>query len=501
MSRYTDTFNTHPFQAKFKDLTRLVIELKLGDISQTNYVSEILRLKKVIEYLNDILNSLDPELVPLTIWDSYLQQTQSTYSEVANFISNNNIAHINNANSYVDNLLNLVRPYLLLKGKAKSISENLFAVWQKNIKEYLDGFQDNANEKLSKMDTYLEAAKNNLANIDNVNTSVDGVSYKLFGDNKNGGVSHFIDEAQTSIANQKAEIDNLYTRLLVDAPKQPSIQTELETAREIVEEEKSEVLKIKSEVETEVADLTNFYVKIFGKLNDKEEKVGGLSNEITDRLSILRDLESTNKIRYDAIIENIESLVPSATSAGLAKAYQDMKLSFKDPIKWSSLLFYASIFLLIFFSYISAVSFDITHSKDGYEITYGVMKYASIEEALRLNFFKIPLWASLVWIAVFASKRRSEFQRLQQEYAHKEAFAASYISYKQQIEALNKTDTKLQDELISKMIDAISFNASQTLDGKHGDSHPIQAITEKLLEKFGDMKLTDLLDILKKTDK
>ncbi len=49
MSRYSDTFRTHAFQAKFKDLTRLVVELKLGDISQTNYVSEILRLKKVIE--------------------------------------------------------------------------------------------------------------------------------------------------------------------------------------------------------------------------------------------------------------------------------------------------------------------------------------------------------------------------------------------------------------------------------------------------------------------
>lgn len=46
MSRYTDTFNTHPFQSKFKDVMRLVVELKLGDISQTNYVSEILRPPK-----------------------------------------------------------------------------------------------------------------------------------------------------------------------------------------------------------------------------------------------------------------------------------------------------------------------------------------------------------------------------------------------------------------------------------------------------------------------
>ena len=501
MSRYTDTFNTHPFQSKFKDLTRLIVELKSGDISQTNYVSEILRLKKVIDYLNDILNSLDPEITPLTIWDSFNQYTQNTYSEVANFVSNNNIAHINNANTYVDNLLNLVRPYLLLKGKAKSVSENLFVEWQKNIKEYLDSFQGAANEKLDEIQASLEEAQNNAKSIEELKASIDKFNTEIIGNEEVEGISDEINEAHKEIVRQKAEIDTLYTKLLVDAPKQPSIQTEIISAREIVEAEKDEAITFKVEIEDVVTELKSFYAKIFGKLNDDDEKVGGLSNEITERLSILRDLESTNKIRYDAIIENIESLVPSATSAGLAKAYQDMKNSFNDPVRWSSYLFYASIFLLITFSYFSAVTFDLKHTKDGYDFIYGVMKYTSIEEALRLNFFKIPLWASLVWIAIFASKRRSEFQRLQQEYAHKEAFAASYISYKQQIEALNKSDTKLQDELISKMIDAIAFNASQTLDGKHGDSHPLHSLTEKLMDKFGDMKLSDLTDFLKKSDK
>lgn len=494
MSRYTDTFNTHPFQARFKEMSKVIENLKLGDISQTNSVSEILRLKKVITYLNNILNSLDPELVPLTIWDSFNQNTQTTYTEIANYVTNNNIVHINNANTYVDNLLNLVRPYLLLKGKAKSVSENIFAEGQKNIKEYLDSFQQNANEKLNELQSSLIAAKTNSENIEKLKTSIDKFNTEILGTTDKDGLSDLINEAHKEIVKQKSEIDSLYTRLLVDAPKQPSIQTEVESARESVEEEKAEVSKIKSEVENEVEDLTNFYLKIFGKLNDKDERVGGLSNEITDKLSTLRALENANKIRYDAIIENIESLVPSATSAGLAKAYQDMKNTFNIPIKWSSYLFYASIFLLIVFSYFSAVTFDMKHTKDGYEFAYGVMKYSSIEEALRLNFFKIPLWASLIWIAIFASKRRSEFQRLQQEYAHKEAFASSYISYKQQIEALDKDDTKLQENLIAKMIDAIAFNASQTLDGKHGDNHPLQDLLGKVQDLFGKVvdKMPDL---------
>lgn len=484
MSRYSDNFKTHAFQAKFKDLSSIAEKISLGDVSQTNNVAEILRLKKVVVYLTEILASIDPELTPLSIWSDFNQYATSAYNEMVSYESNGSIVHIQNANTYLDNLLNLVRPYLLMKGKAKSVSENLFAQMQKMLESYIETFQIKADKQIKSLEDVLHAAKNNSSAIDKIKQKTDEFNEKLTGSEDDIGIASSIENIQKDIQKKKVEIDTLYNKLLVDLPKQPSIHTEIEQFKTTASNDKADITAIKKAVEDEVSDFTDFYIKIFGKLNDEDERVGGLSNEITEKLAVLRDLEVTNKTRYEAIIENIESLVPSATSTGLAKAYQDMKDSFKEPINLFSNLFYISIVLLITLSFISVVSLGVTHGETGWSLAYGLTKYTTLEEAFMLNLFKIPLWASLVWFAVFCSRRRSELQRLQQEYAHKEAFASSYISYKQQIEALNVDDNELQKQLISKMIDAISFNASQTLDGKHGDNHPVQDLVEKLSEKI-----------------
>jgi hypothetical protein len=84
---------------------------------------------------------------------------------------------------------------------------------------------------------------------------------------------------------------------------------------------------------------------------------------------------------------------------------------------------------------------------------------------------------------------------LQQEYAHKEAFAKSYESYKKQLESLPGSDTEpLQKELIAKAIDAIAFNASSTLDGKHRDKMPL----EQAIDVLTDGKNQSFLDRFQK---
>ena len=98
---------------------------------------------------------------------------------------------------------------------------------------------------------------------------------------------------------------------------------------------------------------------------------------------------------------------------------------------------------------------------------------------VRLLTHKLPFYIPLVWLAYFSSKRRSEFQRLQQEYAHKEALAKSYDSYRRQIDELGSEGDELRRDLLAKSVDAIAFNASSSLDGKHGDKIPLQEAVEQ----------------------
>ena len=101
---------------------------------------------------------------------------------------------------------------------------------------------------------------------------------------------------------------------------------------------------------------------------------------------------------------------------------------------------------------------------------------------------KLPLYAPVIWFAIYASKRRSESQRLEQEYAHKEALSSSYGGFKQQIEELEEEDQKLLKKLLDSSIETISNNASKSLDKKHGDGMPIQNLMTTLLNEIKKLK-------------
>lgn len=125
------------------------------------------------------------------------------------------------------------------------------------------------------------------------------------------------------------------------------------------------------------------------------------------------------------------------------------------------------------------------------------VNHETFEAILKSMLVKFPFVAPLIWLAVFASIRRSQYERLQQEYAHKEAFAKSYESYKKQLETLLKAEGEtLQRELISKAIEAIAYNASQTLDGKHRDKMPLEHALDVLASEKGQSILERLRKLL-----
>lgn len=171
----------------------------------------------------------------------------------------------------------------------------------------------------------------------------------------------------------------------------------------------------------------------------------------------------------------------------MASAYKDLKDTFDKPIRNASLVYYGAIGLLV----ISSLWLSIDNIQAiGTTFKFSFIKIESWDTILKGLANKIPFYGPLIWLALFASKRRSEYQRLQQEYAHKEALAKSYDKYKKQIEELDDEDKAMQKEFIMKAVDAIAYNASQTLDKKHGDNHPIQDSIENLLSTANKIKNT-----------
>jgi len=180
----------------------------------------------------------------------------------------------------------------------------------------------------------------------------------------------------------------------------------------------------------------------------------------------------------DSLLEQIEGLLPGATSAGLATAYNNRRVKAENSAKLYSWTFFIGIVALA----VSAAA-TVTQTLSLWPFAWEFIRIESPKEYFDKILFKLPLVIPVLWATLTVSKRRSEMQRLAEEYAHKESLAQSYEGFKQQIVELGKDDGALLRNLLEVVLTAISINAAKTLDGKHGEKMPVQEVIEEAIQK------------------
>jgi len=474
MSRWKEAFDAHPFQATWAALKDALDKSTVDDETVITSVAELARLQKVVEYLDGLIEEVDPEIVPMTTWDSCNQQATPCLQEINNYNSNRNIAHIQNANVNIDNLLTYIRPYMVLPKAAAASIKRAATAHAKVAEQYVNSFQEESNKLLGEIKASKEQVDEYFSSIEGSKSSIDTFEEELFGEDGSSGVQSEISELVSDFTEKHESIVEYHNDTLVGDEDNPSTKKEISQAKEAILEEQEEIESLTSSVKVEVSDLEKFHIKIFGKLDKAEKKrTGGLSAELDTLKGSLNDFELKQQEKYNALVEQIEALLPGATSAGLAKAYSDMKNSFNSRIILMNILFFLAVGSLIYISTPIAIE-----SSENFNWDYILQGIAN------KTLFYIPV----VWVAFYATKRRSEYERLQQEYAHKESLAKSYMSYKEQIEALDGEDESMLKELITKSIATIAHNASESLDGKHGDKIPTLEMLESVVEKLVKLK-------------
>jgi hypothetical protein len=491
MSRWQTEFEQHPFQENWRSLLEDVPTLSVDDQTVLTAVQELARLKKVVEYLREAIASIDVELVPKNVWDSFNGQCTPCKQEVANYKSNRDIGHLQNANQHLDNLLSYVRPYLILPESVIKVLGASAHAYRSQMELSVTTFQKQVSSAAQEIATNRTAAKNLTAAIQKNKATVDALFSELIeGSDEKKSIKSEIESVKVAIEKQADEITSLHKSMLVDAPDSVSIKTKVDQASEEVigaEQKIKDLLKL---TQDEVDDFDEFHKKVFGTVDSEGQIIGGLKQEIDNRVTQLDNLEIVQLKKYEALYEKIEKLLPGATSAGLAKAYEVQRRSFSTPIRNSTKLFYAAVGLMPVIAFLTSIQ-----SASLVPLSISFVNHETLDAIAKSMLLKLPFMAPLIWLAVFASIRRSQYERLQQEYAHKEALAKSYDSYKKQLEALLTTEREpLQKELINKAIEAIAYNASQTLDGKHRDKMPLEHALDVLASEKGQ----SLLDRLKK---
>jgi hypothetical protein len=300
--------------------------------------------------------------------------------------------------------------------------------------------------------------------------NLDSYLFELSEADESKGLESKIKELHQEFNNIHSEIKNYHKKLFGEKDDDnSSIKHQISDALSDATNTKEKIDEELSDAQEKISSLKTFYTAVFGKEDKENNRVeGGLKLEIQEK----RD-------KYNALLEEIEGLLPGAVSAGLASAYKQVKDSFEKPLKRNSNIFYFSLLSLFIVSF-----FMITKEFTIFPLQIIFEDVLSEPtKMLSLFFYKLPLIIPIIWLAVYSSKRRSEIQRLYQEYTHKEAIAKSYQGFKKQISELQESDD-LMKKLLDTAISAIADNASSTLDKKHDEKTPTSEIVNSVLKKI-----------------
>jgi hypothetical protein len=493
MSRWQSEFDSHPFQTEWVRLIGEALPLSVDDETILTSVQELARLKRVIEFLRSAISNIDAELVPKSVWDNFHGQCAPCLQLILNFKSDRSIAHLVAANLHLDNLLSYVRPYLILPEKVMGVLNSSAATYRLQLEEYVNAFLKKSVTSSKQIDGRLKESNDLLNQLQTNKDRIDALVVDLLdGTPEKTSIQNDVSARKEKIDKQASEISAFHEMLLIDTPETPSTKTAVEAAKKEIIAGQKQTRDAILDTETQISNLGNFHGKIFGSKDADGKVTDGLKKELDDRLTQLGKFEGDQMLRHQTLFQTIEDLIPGATSAGLASAYKELRDSFTLPILINSLLFYVAVLMMLVVAVLSSI--------DQFSYSPFALKFVShsnIDAIFQSALLKLPFIAPLVWLAVFASARRSQYERLQQEYAHKEALAKSYESYRKQLLALMVSDSEpLQKELISKAIEALSFNASTTLDGRHRDKMPIDHAIEVLFGEKGKGALEGLRSLI-----
>ena len=279
----------------------------------------------------------------------------------------------------------------------------------------------------------------------------------------NGQIVSKYNEAKT----KHEEIVKLYDELFKGTSTTDPIE---DTINELVESSEKKV----ESIENKKKEIDDFHEKVFGKEVNPKSTTDGYKQKFDAEIKRINDFLKVQQEKYDAQFEQIQSLLPGATSIGLAKAFEEQKKSYGN-----SIIIWSIVFVL---TMVGMISFGIY-----YIVQIAKVTDLDVSKALIAIVNKLPFFVPAVWLAIYASKQQSQNKRLQQEYAFKETFAKSYDGQKTQLEKLDITDqetNQILKNLLENLVNITSHNPSNTLESeKHNEKVPIVQGLDKLFSK------------------
>lgn len=409
-----------------------------------NQTLEFARAKKVIEYVLNYINLLDPDLLP----SNFYTQMQAKIKDW-----NKTIPHLN---QILDDILFILASYgsvYISKNKAPNIISEMVNSYSNVIKQSLQEIN------LPKVKKDAKAIENYEARLLSAEDSI----------------QKQITDFQTQIQTWFNEIQKFRNNFFEKQDdKEISLKAEIEQINNDINATYKGIENMATQFAQKLIELDKFHIEVFGNL-EGDKRVGGLKQEVKDRLNEIDKYDETQKQQIQKWKNEIRDLLDIATNASLASSYEKSNKSYKCAIMGWNATFIISILGI-----------------------FGVAIWGFVEIADKISdplvifgaiFARLPFYIPLAWLAIFATNRRNENKRLQEEYKHKETLAKAYSGYKEQIEKLEDSKAQeLAEKLMDKLVEMTNENPNRALDKVKKEKMPTFEMIEKLSDLISKVK-------------
>lgn len=323
--------------------------------------------------------------------------------------------------------------------------------------------------------SYSKEFKNRLEKIETeAKTTLDSIQ------KYNNQIKNFVESSETDRSAITAIVDD-FTK------QKETFDKEIRTILEVLEDNpdlSEETENLATDVET-IKDLKNkisvIYKQIYGydRRNDSDETIqheDGIKDRLekayTELSKKITNLENVTKNKYEEYLlewtksfrtlkQDIEGLLPGATSAGLASAYETKQneelSSLNRGFKW----FAGIIFMMILIG-ASLVLPWTAPKEDNY------MGFVS----------RIVLFAPLIWIGIYQNKKLNISKKIIEEYAHKATIMKTFDGLLKQIFQTNKngkyiSSDNVRETFLLQTLSAISRNPADCISECNKSDNPM----------------------------
>ena len=269
--------------------------------------------------------------------------------------------------------------------------------------------------------------------------------------------SAHIQDAQTHADAVRSELDRLQTLAGQHATEAEGQRSRAQLASDAVAELLSNVRSLKAVAETEAstAQQQSEAATVAANVARGLANVAGTTEKrIADYEGRLNELIELAQER----LETITDLLPGATAAGLAHAFDDRRKTFLKPsTRWQWL-------------FVSSVGVIVALAASGLWHVYQSGQPLTWDELARLWVARLPIAGALIWLALHSSREAALAKRLEEDYGYKAAIATSFLGFQKQMTEIGK-DAGEGSPLAQLCADTLSTIASPP--GRIYDKHKL----------------------------